>query len=26
MDGDWHVIVWAGRFILDYSPVGIRVR
>jgi len=26
MDGGYHVMVWAGRFILDYSPVGIRAR
>jgi len=26
MDGGEHVMIWAGRFISNYSHVGIRTR
>jgi len=26
MDVGEHVMIWAGRFISNYSPVGIRAR
>jgi len=26
MDGGYHVMIWAGRFISSYSRVGIRPR